>query len=523
MIKKLFSQWIPYTIKNGNSSPILLYFLRYLHTNRFRNDITGRLEALITLLFLPGYFSPLKSLNLFSFKMKTVVIIENEVVELKALVNLFEKWQWKINVMTATEEKAAINIMSKQQVDLVVCDLAVPVGNNLKNFAKLTSTFPYVPCIALSTENGAKREEAIRHGAAHCLEKPVDTTLLLQHAEDLLETGTSGMIKGIPIHSFLQMLENEEKTCTLQMNLKNDTGLLYIKDGQLIGAETKNFEGEDAALIILGWQEAVIRIRFFNKQRKRQINKPLIAIITEAARLKNERDKHLAQLPINKKHQLPLQHLPTMGKRIPLEIGFRMKLEFPHLAPLFGATLVGMSPDNYLIVTNPLPLEDLKQMEGDRQRILIKYTHKGRVLMFKSQLLKTISPPYKLLFIEYPGVLHFHELRQTKRSSIFIPCTFRLPGGEELYGVLIDLNITGCLFQIKHKEGTNLPQIKMNTRIMLHCLLPGVKEEQKVNGTIRNLKINSSETKVGIEFENLSNHLADTIGQYLYSIEAIHT
>ena len=33
--------------------------------------------------------------------MKTVVIIENEAIELKALVDLFEHWQKEINILTA--------------------------------------------------------------------------------------------------------------------------------------------------------------------------------------------------------------------------------------------------------------------------------------------------------------------------------------------------------------------------------------------------------------------------------------
>ncbi len=187
--------------------------------------------------------------------MKTVVIIENETVELQAMVSLFEQWQKEINVLTAKEEKAAITIMSQHHVDLVVCDLALPKIDTLEGFSLLTHTFPYVPCIALSADRGTSPEEAMKRGASHCLEKPIVAAELLQYAADLLDTDTSGTVKGIPIHSFLQMLESEEKTCTLQVNHKKDTGLLYIQNGLLIGAETKNFIGEEAAYLILSWQE----------------------------------------------------------------------------------------------------------------------------------------------------------------------------------------------------------------------------------------------------------------------------
>ena len=91
----------------------------------------------------------------------------------------------------------------------------------------------------------------------------------------------------------------------------------------------------------------------------------------------------------------------------------------------------------------------------------------------------------------------------------------------EIYGTLVDLSMTGGLCQIKHKNDIPLPQIDINTSILLRCLLPGIREEQQISGKVRNMQINPAETRIGIEFVNLQPHLADTIGQYLYSIESI--
>jgi c-di-GMP-binding flagellar brake protein YcgR len=150
----------------------------------------------------------------------------------------------------------------------------------------------------------------------------------------------------------------------------------------------------------------------------------------------------------------------------------------------------------------------------------MKYVHKGREWMFKAQLLKAVDSPSHLLFFEYPGVIHYHELRKAKRTSIFIPSTFQINDEPELYGTIIDLSMTGGLCQIKHKGETPLPQIDMNTSVLLRCLLPGIKEEQQINGRVKNMQIDPAEIRIGIEFENLQPHLADTIGQYLYSIES---
>ena len=181
-----------------------------------------------------------------------------------------------------------------------------------------------------------------------------------------------------------------------------------------------------------------------------------------------------------------------------------------------------MLQENYLIVTNPQPFSNLEDLIGGEQRVVIKYVHKGRGWMFKAQLLKAVDSPSQLLFFEYPGVIHYHELRQAKRSSICIPSTFHLNEEPALYGTLVDLSTKGGLCQIKHKSDTPLPQIELNSSILLRCLLPGIKEEQLINGRVRNMQIDPAETRIGIEFENLQPHLADTIGQYLYSIES-HT
>ena len=453
--------------------------------------------------------------------MKTVVIIENETVELKTLVLLFEHWQQEINILTAKEGRAAIGIISQQQVDLVVCDLALQDGDSLENFSQLTHTFPYIPCIALAKGDVFATEEAIKRGASHCLKKPVNSSSLLMHAGELLNSKTCGTIKGIPIHSFLQMLEAEEKTCTLQVKRPNDTGRLYIKKGALIGAETKSFTGEAAARLILSWQESVVRILFFNGQRKRQINKPLISIIMETFRLNSEKEKLKDQTSVARKSQLPLQHLSTLGKRIPLQIGSKIEVRFPHLSSTFESVMVGMLQENYLIVTNPKPFSDLEYLIGGEQRAIISYVHKERGWMFKAQLLKTVESPSHLLFFEYPGAIHYHELRQAKRSKIFIPCTFQFHKEPELYGTLVDLSAKGGLCQIKHKTEIPLPQIDINTSVLLRCIVPGVKEEQQINARVRNIQIDLTETRVGVEFENLQQHLMDTIGQYLYSLESL--
>ncbi|MFT5701767.1 MAG: CheY-like chemotaxis protein [Desulforhopalus sp.] len=450
--------------------------------------------------------------------MKTIVIIENEAVQLKALVHLFHQWQKEINILTATEGQAAISIISKQQVDLVVCDLTVPATFKLSNFSLLTKTFPYVPCIALSDKKGPQPKEVLDYGASHCLLKPLDTKELLDCAHKILEGSPTGTTEGIPVHSFLQMLESEEQTCTLEVTTPIDRGLLYLKNGELICAETKTFIGEEAAQLILSWSETRLRLLYFNGQLKRQITKDLLSIIMESFELSSALAKKRNGGNGKPVHQLPLRHAATRGKVIPLRIGARVKIVFFDLGKELESSLVGMVKDNSIILENPLPKNDLQQ-QINGERVMVKYVHKGRMWMFKSQLLHVTEKPAPLLFLDYPEIIHYHELRKVKRSSIFIPSTFHLQGEKELYGVLIDMSLTGSLCQIKHKNQQEVPAIDIDSTVVLRCLLPGLTEEQLLYGKVKNMKIEHGETRIGIEFYGLQPQLTDTIGKYLYSLD----
>ncbi len=450
--------------------------------------------------------------------MKTIVILENPIVELNSLVGIFKKWQKEINVLTAREEEAAIDIISSRQVDLIVCNLSLPEKKELEGLSRLTRSFPFVPCIAIASKGKTSSSKAMEMGASRCLERPFDADQLLAEVSELLELSSSGSVKGIPIHSFLQMLETEEKTCTLLIHSKDDTGLLYLRNGALIGAETRELRNEEAVYAILTWDEAVIEIRYLNEQQQQEIDKPLISLIIEAFRRKDEHDGRDDETKSAHKPRLQLKHISTVGNRISLDIGSRIKVGLNGIEATLDSTLVGMLPDYHLIVTTPAPYAAVNKAVAADSRIIVKYIQGGRLCMFKTRVLREIDAPSHLLFLDYPPVIHYHELRKAKRTTIFIPCTMHLQGREEFYGVLIDLSTSGGLCLIKTRGNGPIP-LDIGDEVHLHCLLPGLKEEQEVTGIVKNIKKNSLETRAGIEFSNLQTYLSETIDRYLYSIE----
>ncbi len=86
------------------------------------------------------------------------------------------------------------------------------------------------------------------------------------------------------------MFESGGKTRALHIFNGDQTGHIFIRDGVPINAETGNLTGEEAIYEIISWNEVIIDIRFFNGLQKQTITKPLISLIMEAFRLKDERE-----------------------------------------------------------------------------------------------------------------------------------------------------------------------------------------------------------------------------------------
>ncbi|MFC1857771.1 DUF1566 domain-containing protein [Thermodesulfobacteriota bacterium] len=104
----------------------------------------------------------------------------------------------------------------------------------------------------------------------------------------MMESGIGGQIRGVSLDSFLQMAHMEKTTCTLKVIAGRKVGHLYILKGNLISAETGDLEDLDAAHRIIAWENIAIEIDNACSRTEDRINQPLMNILMEGLRLKDE-------------------------------------------------------------------------------------------------------------------------------------------------------------------------------------------------------------------------------------------
>ncbi len=123
-----------------------------------------------------------------------------------------------------------------------------------------------------------------------------------------------GQLHGISLGSFLQMSEMDKTTCTLKISSNKKYGYLYLLNGELINAEIGETEGKKAAHEIISWEPAVIEIDQTLAKKDRKINQPLISILMEGLRIKDEKNPLAEQQEASPELELELE--PDEGDKL---------------------------------------------------------------------------------------------------------------------------------------------------------------------------------------------------------------
>jgi hypothetical protein len=137
----------------------------------------------------------------------------------------------------------------------------------------------------------------------------------------------------------------------------------------------------------------------------------------------------------------PLQ-LPDCGQRI--------SVESPHQEEKLWTQMIGFKPGAYLILEKPIGVDAADGMralcEGDP--IVIRFLKDGNVFGFRTPILRTLSVPYKLLFVAYPVDVVRHSLRSSPRLQCYLPCDGQAGDRPFSRAFIRDFSSTGCQLRI---------------------------------------------------------------------------
>ena len=219
---------------------------------------------------------------------RSILIVDDDPTTVRLLERSLKDIE-DLDIYTAEDGKEAIKLLNKKNIDLLISDIQMPQINGLQLLSYVNKNIQGLPVIILTGNSPVNLEDKIKSiGSYQYYEKPLDLNVFKECVLKELRSSNTSQIHGINLSSFLQLIDIEGKICTLTVRSHGNTGYLYFLNGELIAAETESLRGEEAALEIINWDNSVIEIAEICRRNKREIEKPLMQILMESARIKDE-------------------------------------------------------------------------------------------------------------------------------------------------------------------------------------------------------------------------------------------
>lgn len=192
------------------------------------------------------------------------------------------------NVFTAANVREAFDITKRFRVDIIIVGRQIAAGE-VDFLDRYLKDKPDIKLI-LMVERKSKFAKILKAYEYHIqFQMPADPNLLLQTMLEEFETNCGGQLRGISLTSFLQMIELEDKSCTIKVTGKGQVGYLYCRSGALIEAQIGELKGKEAAFAILEMENALIYIDYQSPEKSRTIVEPLMSLLLESGRKRDEK------------------------------------------------------------------------------------------------------------------------------------------------------------------------------------------------------------------------------------------
>jgi CheY-like chemotaxis protein len=236
-------------------------------------------------------------LRLLEGKMKNILIVDSDLITLNIIAGLLKCQGNFFNVLSTASSRVALEIIASKAIDMVITGPHLPEIANADLMTRIERRYPQIRMILMTA--GASqmlRSKTKQRQSVILFDQALDVALLVQRIFSELSIEYGGRIRGVSLPSFLQMMELEDRSCSLLITAKGRTGWLYLRKGIPVASEFGKLTGRLAALQILTWKNVTIDIDYKSPDCPRKITKPLMSLIMESGRLIDEEQRQRPEL-----------------------------------------------------------------------------------------------------------------------------------------------------------------------------------------------------------------------------------
>jgi CheY-like chemotaxis protein len=190
--------------------------------------------------------------------LRKVLIVDDEETLTWSMAKSLSKDKDKFEVIIANNGSEAINLLRRNEIDIVISDIRMPDINGLDLLVKIRKEYPQTRVIIMTAYGSSDvQKEANRRGSLFYVEKPFEISDIRKIIIDLIakKKGFQGKVFGLQLTDIIQMNCLGRLTTALIIIKDGERGVIYLNEGEVIHAECGEQKGTDAFYRILSWQE----------------------------------------------------------------------------------------------------------------------------------------------------------------------------------------------------------------------------------------------------------------------------
>ncbi len=216
--------------------------------------------------------------------MKSLLVVDSDRSSLQSLVTGLARFADEYRVLEARNGLEAMQILASGPVDMVATELDMPVMDGFELAAYVLEHYPSVEIVLIGAAGSSRVAQALTAGGAfHYLPKPAAAQALVDIMREKSPTATKGPIEGLSLAGFLQLLNSENKSCSLRVEAKGGRGRVDLVEGEIVHAVAGELRGRQALYALLAWEKPQIEAEEPRSEVDRTINSPLPRLLLEAA------------------------------------------------------------------------------------------------------------------------------------------------------------------------------------------------------------------------------------------------
>ena len=166
------------------------------------------------------------------------------------------RWQ----IVSARNPSDALKLLEEHSeldaiITEIVFDKSLQAGKTF--IREVAHRWPEIPIFVMT---GVDPEETHGLETTESIAKPPDMDFLVSRVDRAIRRQRESVVRGIPLPTFLQIMEIEQKTCTVMVSHGGRVGEVYLRGGTLINARLDAMEGQEAFFALLSMRDHGLRV-----------------------------------------------------------------------------------------------------------------------------------------------------------------------------------------------------------------------------------------------------------------------